>query len=370
MSKHSRRFHWAIVMVIVLGAGAWAIARWRPGWFPFASLTGRQGAGQTPSASRAPPAAPGADRSAAGATTAPIPATATATAQTQPLPASLPALPTATASTNPGAAQQTRSLADEGLALLAAGKLLDARAKLADALNAGNLEPTQEQAVRARLLELANRTIFSRELVEGDPCAFWYTVRPGDVILRIERDQKLHVPPPLILHINGLPDASKIQVGQRLKLLRGPLHAVVRKGRFQMDIYLQEPGTGRMLLCRQFAVGLGKDGCTPEGRWRVALGGKMTKAPWTPPSASQLARKKILWGEPDYPLGVKGYWISLAGIEGNPYTAEDGFGIHGTNDPSSIGKAQSMGCIRLPDDDIEQLFALLYEHWSLVSVLP
>ena len=31
-------------------------------------------------------------------------------------------------------------------------------------------------------------------------------------------------------------------------------------------------------------------------------------------------------------------------------------GIHGTNDPSSIGKAASKGCIRMHNKDVEELF--------------
>jgi len=34
-----------------------------------------------------------------------------------------------------------------------------------------------------------------------------------------------------------------------------------------------------------------------------------------------------------------------------------GFGIHGTNRPDSIGKNASHGCIRLRNQDIEDLFA-------------
>jgi lipoprotein-anchoring transpeptidase ErfK/SrfK len=36
-----------------------------------------------------------------------------------------------------------------------------------------------------------------------------------------------------------------------------------------------------------------------------------------------------------------------------------GYGIHGTNEPHSIGKAASHGCIRLRNRDMEQLFTLL-----------
>jgi hypothetical protein len=36
-----------------------------------------------------------------------------------------------------------------------------------------------------------------------------------------------------------------------------------------------------------------------------------------------------------------------------------GYGIHGTNEPKSIGKAASHGCIRLRNRDIEQLFRMV-----------
>jgi lipoprotein-anchoring transpeptidase ErfK/SrfK len=45
------------------------------------------------------------------------------------------------------------------------------------------------------------------------------------------------------------------------------------------------------------------------------------------------------------PLGAR--WIGLD---------RKGYGIHGTNEPRSIGKAASHGCIRLAKADLEQLF--------------
>ena len=50
----------------------------------------------------------------------------------------------------------------------------------------------------------------------------------------------------------------------------------------------------------------------------------------------------------DNPVGTR--WLGLS---------ERGYGIHGTNDPQSIGKAASHGCIRLRNRDVEQLFGLV-----------
>ena len=48
------------------------------------------------------------------------------------------------------------------------------------------------------------------------------------------------------------------------------------------------------------------------------------------------------------PLGTR--WMGLSA---------KGYGIHGTNVPSSIGKAASHGCIRMRQQDLEELFDLV-----------
>ena len=51
---------------------------------------------------------------------------------------------------------------------------------------------------------------------------------------------------------------------------------------------------------------------------------------------------------PDNPLGTR--WIGIN---------RKGYGIHGTNMPDSIGQAASHGCIRMRQDDLEEIFMLL-----------
>jgi lipoprotein-anchoring transpeptidase ErfK/SrfK len=48
------------------------------------------------------------------------------------------------------------------------------------------------------------------------------------------------------------------------------------------------------------------------------------------------------------PVGTR--WMGLSA---------QGYGIHGTNQPKSIGKAASKGCIRMGKQDIEELFTLV-----------
>jgi L,D-transpeptidase ErfK/SrfK len=51
----------------------------------------------------------------------------------------------------------------------------------------------------------------------------------------------------------------------------------------------------------------------------------------------------------DNPVGTR--WMGLSA---------PGYGIHGTNVPRSIGKAASHGCIRMRQQDLEELFELVY----------
>jgi lipoprotein-anchoring transpeptidase ErfK/SrfK len=37
----------------------------------------------------------------------------------------------------------------------------------------------------------------------------------------------------------------------------------------------------------------------------------------------------------------------------------DGYGIHGTDTPSSIGRSASHGCVRLRNEDIETLYRMV-----------
>lgn len=61
---------------------------------------------------------------------------------------------------------------------------------------------------------------------------------------------------------------------------------------------------------------------------------------------------------PGGPFGV--LWLSLSKV---------GYGIHGTNDPSSIGKAVSHGCVRMNNRDVLQL-AEIVPNGTRVMIRP
>src|SRR5580700_5364481 len=57
--------------------------------------------------------------------------------------------------------------------------------------------------------------------------------------------------------------------------------------------------------------------------------------------------KTVLPG-PGNPVGTR--WMGLS---------KHGYGIHGTNEPKSIGKAASHGCIRMSQADLEEFYAMV-----------
>jgi lipoprotein-anchoring transpeptidase ErfK/SrfK len=90
----------------------------------------------------------------------------------------------------------------------------------------------------------------------------------------------------------------------------------------------------------------------PVLRSTVAIG-----APGTPtPTGRYYVNQRLIASDPSGPWGPGALGISAFSdvlqewIQGGP------IGIHGTNDPSSIGHAVSHGCVRLPNNVLTKLF--------------
>lgn len=70
---------------------------------------------------------------------------------------------------------------------------------------------------------------------------------------------------------------------------------------------------------------------------------------WSPPAAMRKRKPELptyMAGGPDNPLGARAI-----------YLGSSLYRIHGTNEPSSIGKAASSGCIRMLNADVSELYA-------------
>ena len=254
-----------------------------------------------------------------------------------------------------------------GMNLLKANRFIEARDNISKALLSGSLDAATAAEARDTATQLADMTIFLRTAYKNDPYCGYVFVKSGDTLIKIVREQKLYVSYRALMRINSISDASKLQAGQRIKLLIGPCHAIIYKSRFVMDLYLHRQGLPRVFL-KRVPVGLGKNNSTPTGLWRVAQGEKLQHTDWYPSPNSRFKGVKK-YGDPDYAFGNKGLWIGLEGIDKNTKGLND-YGLHSTNAPDSIGKAESEGCIRLRDEDIDLVFALLFEKMSAVEIRP
>ncbi|MFW6133840.1 MAG: L,D-transpeptidase [Planctomycetota bacterium] len=294
-------------------------------------------------------------------------------ATTAPAPKPSPKIPP---SGPPMAERDARRAYDEGMQLVEDGKLIDARTKLSAAVFSDHLPEEHAEKARQTLWELARRTIFSSRAYPDDPYTLMYRFKRGDrladkrvngkAVPGIVNGMDLRVPAAAILLANGIP-ASKLQAGGSYKLIRGPFHVTVHKSKFVMDVFLQRAGEDwPRTFVRRLPVGLGRNGSTPVGSWVVDA--KARRAAWYPPPETGL-RGPIHPGDPDYAFGEKGLWISMKGIDKNT-RGHDGYGIHSTDDPSSIGEESSLGCIRLPDEGIDFVYKVLYEGHSTVYIRP
>ncbi|RXI47018.1 murein L,D-transpeptidase [Clostridium tetani] len=84
---------------------------------------------------------------------------------------------------------------------------------------------------------------------------------------------------------------------------------------------------------------------TPEGKFTIVS--KLINPTWISTRTGQV----ISGGTPQNPLGKR--WLGLSIDGGSMY------GIHGNNNPWSIGTNVSLGCIRMFNNDVEELFDLI-----------
>ena len=165
-----------------------------------------------------------------------------------------------------------------------------------------------------------------------------HTIQPGDSLAEIAPRYKIGWQ--YLSQLNQV-KPNRIRAGQALKVLRGPFRVVVDLSEFSLLVR-----TDTEYVCR-FPIGIGRDHSTPIGRFRVLR--KVPDPQYTDPDGRVIAS-----ATPENPLGR--YWIDIG----------EGYGIHGTNQPDSIGRAESRGCMRMRAADIRQLFGMLVTGCEVV----
>ncbi len=208
------------------------------------------------------------------------------------------------------------------------GKKYEARNKLSELYFSEN-DHKKKSNIKKRLDELNKVLVFSRT---PSPDAIFYKVKAGDSLVRIAKKNNINYA--FIMRINNK-SRTLIKIGERLKILKGELSLLVDKSDYTLTILLN----GHYI--KQYPVGIGKSDKTPVGVF--IIDNKLVNPTWYAPEGV------YPFGHPKNVLGTR--WIGFED-KNDLY----GYGIHGTADPDSIGKDMSNGCIRMKNENVEELF--------------
>ncbi|MDD5772616.1 MAG: L,D-transpeptidase family protein [bacterium] len=162
-----------------------------------------------------------------------------------------------------------------------------------------------------------------------------YTIRRGDNLQNIAK--KYNMPPGLIAKVNGVQDVRNLSVDQDI---------IIPKVKLKIKVDLSD----RALILfnndkrvKKYLIAIGADNSrTPTGKFVITE--KMVNPRW------DFGGKVYQPLAPDNRLGTR--WMAISAR---------GYGIHGTNDPAVIGQNITNGCVRLYNQDVEELFDIVPE---------
>ena len=188
-----------------------------------------------------------------------------------------------------------------------------------------------------RLGALNTQIFFSNRHTEDSKV---YTVSQGDSLTSI--GSKLNVTQGQLMRANGITNPDALRPNQALKFTPKDFRIVIERSTTRIYL-LDQKGVFKVYI-----AGLGKPGNdTTLGKYKI--GNKEKNPTWHKPGS-----KPIPGGAPGNELGSR--WLPLVPEEeGLPID----LGIHGTIKPDSIGTYASMGCPRMHNAEVEELYDLV-----------
>jgi len=172
------------------------------------------------------------------------------------------------------------------------------------------------------------KALFSKEIT---PDSIAYTVKPGDSLYVLAR--KNHTTVDLIKKSNGL-KGDNIYPKMKLKIHTAPFSIRIDKSKNVLVLYSNNEAV------KKYSVATGKKNCTPVGEFKIA--DKLVHPTWFKTGAV------LPPGSPENALGTR--WMGFD---------KPAYGIHGTIEPKSIGTQASEGCIRMLNEEVEELYSIV-----------
>jgi L,D-transpeptidase ErfK/SrfK len=176
--------------------------------------------------------------------------------------------------------------------------------------------------------ELNLKLLFSSAITPG---SIEYEIKAGDSLDKIARDHKTTVE--LIKKSNNLA-SDNIFPGKKIKVWSSPFSIVVDKSQNTLLLKVDD------VIFKSYTVATGANNSTPIGIFKVIE--KIPNPPWYKPG------EVIPAGSPKNILGTR--WLGLT---------KEGYGIHGTTDPRSLGTQVTAGCVRMANQDVEELYSIV-----------
>lgn len=193
---------------------------------------------------------------------------------------------------------------------------------------------TNDAEVKAQLFERVGE--INMELLLSpyeQPEAVWLEVQPGDTLGKVAERANSTIE--LIKAMNRL-TTTNLRLGRRIKVPYESFSVVVNKSNNVATVYLGDR------FFKRYAVSTGAGANTPVGEFRIT--DRILHPDWWHPET----RRRIPYGHPDHRIGT--HWLGWD---------RKGFGIHGTDEPEKIGQSVSLGCVRMLNEDVEEMYMLL-----------
>lgn len=196
---------------------------------------------------------------------------------------------------------------------------------------AEKIPSTADQAAAPKSLsqETPQFKVFFSPATDGH--SVYHEVQKGDNLFRLAK--KYAVTPELIERVNHLSD-EKLRVGTKLKIPTVRLSILVDKSRNLLELKADN------VLLKTYVVSTGENNCSPVGVFKIT--DKLVNPTWYKAGAV------VKSGSPQNVLGTR--WMGIT---------KKGYGIHGTTEPEKLGKQVTAGCVRMRNDEVEELYALV-----------
>lgn len=215
----------------------------------------------------------------------------------------------------------------EAQAALGKGDYLKARELYKKALETTD-DVNKLKDIQGIIEGLNTKIIFSPIM---DKCSKGYTVKPGDTLAKIAKEFNTTIE--LIKIANSL-TSDNIRPGAQLKINTCKYCIVVDKS--QNLLFLKSTDE----IIKTYIVSTGKNNSTPVGNFKIVI--KQPNPTWFKTGA-------VI--PPDSPQNILGTrWLGLDA---------KGYGIHGTTEPQDLGKQVTMGCVRMCNKDVEELYNIV-----------